>query len=247
MVISMRLTVPYGKEGCLFAIRENTGQGGTLYEKELDAYSCVARGDTGNVTAAFEALIKEKTACGGLETNNLDEAKYRAAEIINISARYAAQNVADEGFCIGFADECVSEIDRLTGREEIYRILIEKAAQLAHYVENERESRKYPYIIRKAVEYINANLSKNLSVCEVAEICGISPDYLSVYFKKTTGERMTAYIRRQKLILAKDILGERIRCADAAKRLSFCSESYFVKCFRDEFGITPKKWQNEAL
>lgn len=238
--------MPGVREGSLFVLRENSGQGETLYEKELDAYSCVARGDTENAVRAFEALIKEKTACGGLETNNLDEAKYRAAEIVNIAARYAAQNVADEEFCLRFADECVSEIDKMTEREEIYRLLIEKAARLTRYVENERQSRKYPYIIRKAVEYINANLSKNISVREVAKICGISPDYLSVYFKKITGERMTAYIRRQKLVLAKDILGERIKCADAAKRLSFCSESYFVKCFRDEFGITPKKWQNEA-
>ena len=246
MVINMRLIVPGDKEGTLFIQRENSGQSETLYEKELDAYSCVANGDSVNVVRAFEALIKEKTACGGLDTSSLDEARYRATEIINISARYAAQNVSDEIFCLNFADECVSAIDKIPEVSEIYRVLIEKMAELTQYVRTEREGRKYPYIIRKAVEYISLNLSKNLSVASVAEVCGISPDYLSAYFKKITGERMTSYIRRQKLILAKSILSERIKCADAAKRLSFCSESYFVKCFRDEFGITPKKWQNEA-
>ena len=48
------------------------------------------------------------------------------------------------------------------------------------------------------------------------------------------------------MLLARDMLGRNIRCNDAALRLAFCSESYFVKCFREEFGITPKKWQSSV-
>lgn len=248
MVINMKTTIPERAGGLpereLLVAREAAGPGVTLYEKELDTYSCVARGDCENIRAAVEELIDEKTARGGLNVKNIDEAKYRATEIINIAARYAAQSGGDEEFCLRLADESVNQIDAVTAREEIYRILIEKIIGLTRLVSRSRDESNYPYAIRKSIAYINANLDKNLTVTDVARECRLSPDYLSAYFRRTTGTKMTAYIRRQKMLLARDMLGRHIKCADAALRLSFCSESYFVKCFREEFGITPKKWQN---
>lgn len=241
MVISMSRNVPR-EEGR--KEKDRLTEYEAVYEKELAAYSCIEKGDCELVREAFEELIKEKTSLGGLNTKSIDEAKYRSAEIINIAARYAARRISREDRCLALADRCVCEIDKATDRDEIYRLLIERAAQLALLVHSEGESGDYPYVIRKAIRYINSSLEQNIGVCDVARECNISPDYLSFCFKKATGVRMTAYIRRRKLLLAKDILGQHIRCNDAAKRLSFCSESYFVKCFKDEFGVTPKKWQN---
>lgn len=247
MVINMRTTVPgrdkNAPERSFLLGQEATGPGTTLYEKELDVYSCVARGDPGGVEKALIELIKEKSALGDLDVGSVEEAGYRTAEIINIAARYAAQSGPDEHFCLRFADECVSEADKLEAREDIYKMLIAKTVALANIVSQAQDNRKYPYTIRKALSFIEANIGTNLTVIDVASECRLSPDYLSAYFRKVTGEKMTAYIRRRKLLLAREMLSRHIRCAEAAERLSFCSESYFVKCFREEFGVTPKKWQ----
>lgn len=250
MVINMKTTVP----GFSGVPPESVGvlSSGSvprehgLYEKELDTYLCVAKGDCEGVRAAAEALISEKTAQGGLDVKSIDEAKYRVSEIINIAARYAAGSGPDERLCIRLADECVNETDKLTSRDEIYRILIERIVELTRLVSQAQKSREYPYSVRRAIGYINANLDKNLTVIDVARECRLSADYMSVCFRKATGVKMTAYIRRQKMLLARDMLGRHIRCSDAALRLAFCSESYFVKCFKEEFGITPKKWQNSV-
>lgn len=248
MVINMNTTIPGGKKqyaGREFLVtREGLWPGEGLYEKELYTYSCVSRGDCENIRPAVETLIEEKLSSGGLDVGNLDEARYRAAEIINIAARYAAQSVCGEEYCLRFADESVSIIDKVTDMSEIYRILVEKTAELTRFVAQSKRNGDYPAVIRRAMDYINSNLSKNLSVIDVAGECGVSPDYMSAYFRRVAGIKMTAYIRRQKLLLAKDMLGKHIKCVDAAIRLSFCSESYFVKCFREEFGVTPKKWQS---
>lgn len=247
MVINMNTTIPKGGEGAFemsFLLpQEGSGPGVTLYEKELNAYSCVARGECENVRRAAGNLIEAKLM-NGLGVAETEELKYRACEIINIAARYAAQSGAEEGFCLNFADESVAAIDRLVSRDDICHTLIEKTAELTGYVAQAKRSSSYPYAIRKAIGYINTNLARNLSVIDVADYCSLSPDYLSAYFKKITGEKMTAYIRKRKMQLARDMLGRHLRCADVAGRLSFCSESYFVKCFREEFGVTPKKWQS---
>lgn len=248
MVINMKTTMP-GRGSAVpgkgFFRVSGEGRSG-LFEKELDTYHCVAAGDCAGVRPALEELIREKAAKGGLDMDSVREAGYRAAEIINIAARYAAQNGPDENLCLRLADECVNEIDALTSREEIYSVLVEKTVSLTRLVSQAKQSSIYPYIVRRAIGYISSNLSRNITVIETAQACGVSPDYLSYCFRRATGERMTAYIRSQRMQLARDILGRHIRCSEAAKRLSFCSESYFVKCFKDEFGITPKKWQSSV-
>lgn len=244
MVINMELTLGGEMLPSMNPGPPGYSSGGvTLYEKELETYSCVARGDCDNVRRCTEELINEKAAYGGLDMNGLSEAKYRACEIINIAARYASQSGADETYCLRLSDDCVSETERLISKEDVYRLLIEKTAELTRLVHQANLSRSYPYAVRKSIGYINSNLSRNLSVKDVARACRLSPDYLSTSFRRATGVRMTAYIRRQKMLFARDILGRHIRCREAAQKLSFCSESYFVKCFKDEFGVTPKKWQ----
>lgn len=249
MVINMKTTIP--NHGAVLNDRtillpgEGPPRGGGLWETELDTFSCVARGDCGAVADSLRKLIYEKTAQGGLEVGSIEEARYRATEMINVAARYAAQSCGGEMYCLGLADACVSQADKSVSRDEIFDILTEKMLELTRFVSKSKQNKEYPYIIRRSIDYINSNIGRNLSVIEVAGECNISPDYLSVYFRKTTGERMTAYIRRQKLLVARDMLGARVRCSEAAKRLSFCSESYFVKCFREEFGVTPKRWQKE--
>lgn len=251
MVISMEKTLPGGeemlRERSLLLNREHEKEGKnetSLYEKELDAYSCVARGDCENVGAAFSALISQKAGGAPLGENEKSTAKYRAAEIVNIAARYAAQSGFDEAFYLDFADNFVREADKIENAGEIYLATAEKAAELTQLVRKEKDNRRYPYIIRTALGYIDSNIDRSITVIDVSRVCRISPDYLSAYFKKTTGVSMTAYIRRQKLLLAKEMLKKSMRCGEVSKRLSFCSESYFVKCFKDEFGLTPKKWQN---
>lgn len=245
MVISMELTIG-GERLPKNNLRSAPagGRGSGLYEKELETYFCVARGDCSSVRYKTEELINEKASLGGLDMSSLSEAKFRASEIVNIAARYAAQSGPDEAYCLRLADDCVNEVQRCDSADGVYAVLVEKTAELTRLVSQAKESRRYPYAVRRSISYINANLTRNLTVKEVAAACQLSPDYLSTLFKTTTGIRMTAYIRRQKMLLARDILGRHIKCAEAAKKLSFCSESYFVKCFKDEFGVTPKKWQN---
>ena len=250
MVISVKKYIypgAYGKnpppELLLLSAREGDAVCTEIYEKELYAYSLVAAGDVENVSAVFAELLTEKLARGGIEAEKLDEMKYRAAEIISIAARYAAEVTPRESECLEIADRCISEADKAQTCEGVSRILFMYVVRLTEIVRAGLDGGGYPYPVRKALAYIGENLSQSLTVREVARACGFSPDYLSAVFRRSTGVKMTAYIRRQRLLLSKRLLCEDMLCGDASRHLSFCSESYFVKCFRDEFGITPKKWQ----
>ena len=77
----------------------------------------------------------------------------------------------------------------------------------------------------------------------LAKECALSPDYLCALFKKHVGEPLSVYIRRQRLSAARDLLQTGKGLSEIAYDLGFCSESYFIRCFREEFGETPRRFR----
>lgn len=218
----------------------------TVCDAELRAYSSISQGDRERTKKEIEALLEIKSKGCALSVDAVDEARYRGVEIINLAARCAARNGANEAFCLELADEATTTMDKIPDVGEIRGYISEKCGELTDVTAEAVSNGDYPYAVKKAIGYISANLDKPLTVSEIADVCGISPDYLSYQFRRATGERMTAYIRKKKLLAARELLRKQGRCSEIAKRLSFCSESYFVKCFREEFGITPKKYKNSC-
>ena len=94
------------------------------------------------------------------------------------------------------------------------------------------------------VSFIDLNLHSKITLDELAEISGLSKDYLSQLFKKTTGLNITEYIMKKRLSSAKQLLDRDVNISDTAYALGFCSESYFISCFKKEYGITPKEYIN---
>ena len=100
----------------------------------------------------------------------------------------------------------------------------------------------YPSPVRKCVTYIDKNLHDKITLDDLGEISGLSKDYLSQLFKKTTGNTITEYIRKRRLDSSKKLLDRGTTISDTAYGLDFCSESYFIACFKNKFGITPKEY-----
>lgn len=94
-------------------------------------------------------------------------------------------------------------------------------------------------------EYIYSHIKERITVEDIADALGVSASYLSRLFKKETKDSVSAYIRRQKIEMAKNLL----RYSDysmitIANRLSFSSQSHFIQQFRELVGMTPKKYRD---
>lgn len=63
--------------------------------------------------------------------------------------------------------------------------------------------------------------------------------------KKETGDSVSAYIRRHKIEMSKNLLQySEYSMIDIANRLSFSSQSHFIQQFREYVGMTPKKYRD---
>lgn len=94
-------------------------------------------------------------------------------------------------------------------------------------------------------EYIYSHIKERITIEDLADELGVSASYLSRLFKKETGDSVSAYIRRQKIEMAKNLLQySEYSMIDIANRLAFSSQSHFIQQFREFVGMTPKKYRD---
>lgn len=107
-----------------------------------------------------------------------------------------------------------------------------------------KESHDVNNNLRKALHYINENLSRPLTLEDVAQRIYLSPSYLSRLFKKDFNVNFIDYINLQKVALAeKKMLAGPISINKLAKQLGFSQASYFTKIFKKKCGLTPSKYR----
>lgn len=101
-----------------------------------------------------------------------------------------------------------------------------------------------PRRLQRVVEYIQANLAKEITVEELAAAASLSRFHFSRMFKASTGQSPSRFIGQQRLHLAKSLLVAGKSIADVAHVCRFSSESNFVRSFRRATGRTPGQYRS---
>ncbi len=87
----------------------------------------------------------------------------------------------------------------------------------------------------------------DLTVVSLAQDLGCTADYLSHLYSSSTGEHLWQVILRQRLARAARLLAEN---DSAVKEIAWCSgfasASYFIRSFKQQFGVTPKVYRTMA-
>lgn len=235
--------LPKGVADPLFEQRES-GRAHTPYEAEVAFYGCIKDGDSDALKRMFDDFLDSALIVGRMSNDNLRQAQYFAVSCITLAVRYAIEGGLEQSVAYNLSDKYILHVDSLTSKEEIIFFLTQKAVELADMVKECKYSLKYPPHIKKAVKFIDAHLHEKLTVTDVAKACGVSSDYLSAQFKKHTNDSLSHYIMRTKLESSKKLLlqTEKYDYSEIGYYFGFCSETYYITCFKKEYGITPKQY-----
>jgi DNA-binding response OmpR family regulator/two-component sensor histidine kinase len=105
-------------------------------------------------------------------------------------------------------------------------------------------SRMDKKFLSKISKIVEEQLDKEeLSVEELSEMIGLSRVHLYRKVKKLTGLSVSEFVRSIKLRLSLDLIknsGKSI--SEIAYEVGFSSPSYFTKCFKEQFGISPTEF-----
>lgn len=101
--------------------------------------------------------------------------------------------------------------------------------------------------IRRAIDYIEENITEDLSVKDIADKVNISPFYFQKGFAMLCGYSLGEYIRRRKLTLAgSEVLVTNKKIIDIAIKYGYDSPDSFTKAFTRFHGVTPSAVRKEG-
>ncbi|MFW7431376.1 PocR ligand-binding domain-containing protein [Vagococcus carniphilus] len=100
--------------------------------------------------------------------------------------------------------------------------------------------------IRKALTYIQKNLSRPITLEEVANQVYLSQYYFSKLFKKEMNINFVTYVNQRRIEEAKKLLVESSLSIETISRnLGFSQPSYFIKTFRSMTSSTPANYRRD--
>jgi AraC family transcriptional regulator len=100
-------------------------------------------------------------------------------------------------------------------------------------------------LLKEIHEYINENLSENVSLVELAALAKMSTSHFSRLFKQTFEQSPYQYITHCRIERAKKLLSQvDVRIADIPQQVGFYDQSQFTNAFRKSVGVTPKKYRS---
>lgn len=146
---------------------------------------------------------------------------------------------------IDFADISAASLSAI-GEACCLEEMSECLKDAAKFYFNSKDSKsQYSQIADKVTKYIIDNYSdERLSISQIAGKIYLSPNYLSLLFKKDTGKTINQFITEVRIEKAKALLRkDRTPLTSIAEKIGYHDANYFSKAFKKETGITPKAFR----
>lgn len=96
------------------------------------------------------------------------------------------------------------------------------------------------------VEYIEKNISENLTIEELSDLINVHPNYFITLFKSNLGMSPIKYINNRKIIQAKNYLVTTdMSISQIADILGFKTVYYFSNVFKKTIGFSPSEYRKQ--
>jgi AraC-like DNA-binding protein len=114
-----------------------------------------------------------------------------------------------------------------------------------HEIDGLKTSRdKNPLWVQQIDEILHETFMEKLNLSDLAKILNIHPIHLSRDFKKYFHCTLGEYLRKLKVENSLKILNEFESLSEVALECGFSDQSHFIRCFKENIGITPLKFRN---
>ncbi|MBN2897301.1 MAG: AraC family transcriptional regulator [Clostridia bacterium] len=102
--------------------------------------------------------------------------------------------------------------------------------------------------LRKVLKYLYDHRQDAISIRDLAAIANYSNDYFIRFFKKHLHQTPLAYIKSYRLDYSRTLLETReISITEVSHESGFNDVSYFIKSFKEQYGMTPKDYRHACL
>ena len=115
-------------------------------------------------------------------------------------------------------------------------------------IRNARSSQKNEYgcdEVKKIIQYTEKNFLFPISLDDMCKLTGFSRSYFCRYFKNKTGQNFISFLTDLRLEYSIELLQSGTSVTAAAVSSGFNDSSYYIKRFREKYGMSPAKFRKE--
>ena len=100
------------------------------------------------------------------------------------------------------------------------------------------------FYIQEAINYMEHNYQRELSVEELADVCKLNRSYFSKLFRDSMGCPPQEFLIRLRLAKAADLMkGTGNSIGAIAARCGYPNQLHFSRAFRKRYGLSPREWR----
>ena len=221
--------------------RQHTG--GIDYEKKI--FDLVKDGDVTGMKKILGGFTPDASDFGEVAVNSAKQQEYMMITAVTLASRAAIEGGmnAEEAYTLG--DVYMRKIEESCKNIlKLQQLGMQAQIDFAERVALAKMRHSENVYVEKCKDYIGKNLRKEIKIGEIASKIGTSRSYLSHKFSEIEGITIQNYILAERLEHAANLLKYSDYPISAiAEYFKFSSQSYFGKCFKERYEITPKEYR----
>lgn len=211
------------------------------YRLEEPLLQAISKGDTAealSITRHFLSMLYEP------RINNAMFDKKAALFSTNTLLRFGAGRSSVHPIFLhelsGKFVKLINQTDSISQLDKIHERMVREYCLL---VQNKARS-QYSELVRNVLNYIDFNLSQQLTLSVLADYFHISPPYLSKTFKKEMNTTITDYIINLRIHESLHLLTTtNIQIQEIASYVGILDFNYYTKTFKKCIGCTPSEYR----
>ena len=213
-----------------------------LYDIENLIIKAVKMGNidmvTHNLNLIFKCLTQGKK-------HQVEFIQMRYAELISLVSRSIFENDESMEEIVGKSSAIIENIFQMSDIFEVNQYITELFVNLTGYYE-----KKYVQSKEKTIQLIktiiHSRYREEISVALIAQEIYLTPNYISLLYKKYTGQTITEYLTQIRMEQAKTLLASTdLKILDVAEHVGYKNTNYFSTVFKKYTNVYPQKYRSD--
>ena len=108
----------------------------------------------------------------------------------------------------------------------------------------EHGSKLREFYIHEALTYIEHNFQNEITIEDIAGVCGLNRTYFGKIFKEALGKTPQEFLINYRMLKAAELLKlTSLSIGDVGLAVGYANQMHFSRAFKNNYGISPREWR----
>lgn len=127
-------------------------------------------------------------------------------------------------------------------------LFIDYLTRSAESIKVHHSSKLRDFYIHEALVFIEQNFQNDISVEDIADVCGLNRSYFGKIFKEAVGKSPQEFLLSYRMVKATELLKlTKLSIGDISSAVGYDNQLHFSRAFKGIYGVSPKNWRIEQM